>query len=71
MVQDQPGYPPTASTGVVAKEEEEEIGGWKGQEDLADAKDLEDMGEVVRIHSSSEHHTAPTVLPNDMPLQAP
>ena len=56
--------------GVVVKEEEE-MGGWKGQEGSADVEDLEDVEEVVRRYSSSEHHSAPAVLQNVIPLRVP
>ena len=59
MVQDQPGSPPTASTRVVLRKEEE-TGRWEGQEDSEDVEDLEGVEEVVRArtYSGPEHHLA-------------
>ena len=61
MVQDhwQPGSPPTASTGVVVKEEEG-TRGYEGWEDLEDVVDLEDAEKAVLAHAlaSTTRHVA-------------
>ena len=68
MVQDQPGSPPTASTGVVVKEGRKRrnrtigdlVGRKQDAEELENAEDLKNVEVFVRAHtqSSPERHSA-------------